>query len=75
MTTDSGVTHATEAARHDELRSVAGELAKRFPQVSAERVQTMVNRAADRMRQGAKITEFIPVLVQHEVTDQLTHQS
>lgn len=55
-----------------QLRSVEAALVEKFPAIPAERVAAEIDRALHSY-DGAKIRNFVPVLVQHEVTDTLRH--
>ena len=64
------VSRTSAASIAEELRRVSDDLVHRYPHVPAERVRMLVERSADHLR-GAKIIDYVPILVRHEVTTAL----
>lgn len=67
MATSLTAGRTSRSTTDDELRRVTEDLVSRYPQVPAEQVRTLVERSAGHLH-GAKLTEYVPILVQHEVT-------
>lgn len=67
MVTSLTVGRTSKASTEQELRRVTADLVYHYPQVPAEQVRSLVQQSADQLR-DVKITDFVPILVQHEVT-------
>jgi hypothetical protein len=70
---DRGQTAEQEAEQAAELVQISAELSRKHPDVPADRVRELVNRSAVSLRQRARVTDFIPVLVINQVSTQLRH--
>jgi hypothetical protein len=60
----------SEAAAVDE---VAKRLRAKYPKVNREHIEQLVRAEYDRMLE-AKLRDYIPVLVEHQVKQQLRHE-
>jgi hypothetical protein len=61
-------------ADHTPIDAVIQRLTERFPAVPPERVAAVVDEELHRF-DGAKVTDFIPVLVEHEAHDVLRREA
>ena len=59
---------------HTPIDAVIARLTERFPSVSPDRIATVVDEELHRF-DGAKITDFVPVLVEHEATEVLRREA
>lgn len=61
-------------ADHSPIDAVVQRLGERFPTVSPERISAVVDEELARF-DGARVTDFIPVLVEHEAHDVLRREA
>ena len=54
-----------------QLGRVADDLAHAHPEIPPQKIHAMVETSASSLREGAKLTEFIPVLVRTQVATAL----
>lgn len=62
---------ADRAAQDSPLEAVVDRLADRFPTIERPHIADIVETEAANLEDGARVTDFIPVLVEHEVKEQL----
>lgn len=71
---DNGCMDTAEArdqpAEDMSMNAVVDRIATRFPDIDGARIDALVSEAAHRL-DGARVRDFIPVLVEHEVMDAL----
>ncbi|WP_127476167.1 three-helix bundle dimerization domain-containing protein [Microbacterium sulfonylureivorans] len=61
-------------ADHSPIDAVVQRLTERFPSVPPDRVAAIVDEELHRF-DGAKVTEFVPVLVEHEAHEVLRREA
>lgn len=61
-------------ADHSPIDAVVRRLTERYPSVSPDRVAAVVDEELHRF-DGAKVTDFIPVLVEHEAHEVLRREA
>ena len=57
------------------LEAVVDRLAERFPTLERPHIEEIVEAEAAQLEDGARVKDFIPVLVEHEVKDQLRNEA
>jgi ribosomal protein L12E/L44/L45/RPP1/RPP2 len=59
-----------ESSESNAIASVTESLIKRFPEVSADRIRSVVEEVAQEF-EDARIRDFVPVLMHHEARDRI----
>ena len=72
----SAETRQQNAARREAIamKHIAQRLSERFPTVPSERITTAINDRYARF-EGSRVRDFVPVLVERSVRDELSHAS
>lgn len=64
----------SEKAPHSPIDAVIQRLSERFPTIPTDRIAALVNERLQAF-EGARVKDFIPVLVEHEVHDILRKEA
>lgn len=64
----------SDNAAHNPIDAVIQRLSERFPTVPVERITAIVDEQLQSF-EGARVTDFIPVLVEHETHDILRKEA
>lgn len=73
--TETSEPATSESDEHgDEVAKVVDRLASRFPTLERDHIADIVEEEHDRLN-GARVRDFIPVLVEHAATDRLREEA